>query len=396
MRLSNVLVFSLSSALILPLLMGAQTPAPVAPAKPVTHTCTIDKSWADAGEIALAKKNYVAALEFYREALSKAPDSLEDRLGLVRALIGQDKTADATKEAADAAAKFPKSTLAEVAVGEAAFRDADFDTSRKAALAAYNLDPCDARGMDLMATLYSVTAHFAGAARLLKNAHLLRPNDELILRDWIDSLPRKQRQEELEKYLGGSNSELSARDRQDAQLDLDHLKAHHEGECRITSKNPTVKIPFAPIYGDAVTIRAYGLNAAFNGKMRRLQIDTGASGIVLSASAASRLNLTPEYKLHTSGVGDEGEVGSYLTHVSTITIGDVQISNCLVDVLEKPKGGDRLDLLAWMYFAAGWRRWIILTGSLCWIHCHRDRQHRASRKRMRKPTCRMMPTSHPA
>jgi predicted aspartyl protease len=80
---------------------------------------------------------------------------------------------------------------------------------------------------------------------------------------------------------------------------------------------------------------SYGLDVILNGKHRNMQIDTGASGIVLSPAAAKRLGLTPEYQLKAGGVGDQGEVDSYLTHVASIQIGDVQISNCMVEVLQK-------------------------------------------------------------
>jgi predicted aspartyl protease len=83
--------------------------------------------------------------------------------------------------------------------------------------------------------------------------------------------------------------------------------------------------------------QAYGLDVSFDGKRRRLQIDTGASGITLSPAAARRLGITPEFQTKTGGVGDEGEVGSYLAHVAKIDIGDVELTDCMVEVLEKSK-----------------------------------------------------------
>jgi predicted aspartyl protease len=142
----------------------------------------------------------------------------------------------------------------------------------------------------------------------------------------------------LDKYLAGPNA-LSDKDRADAVNEQDHLKARRPGECRITSKTETVKIPFVGIVGEGSVERpeAFGLDVNFNGKRRRMQIDTGASGIVLSASAAKGLGLTPEYHLHAGGVGDAGDVDSYLTHVANIQIGDVQVSDCMVEVLQKTK-----------------------------------------------------------
>src|SRR6201999_2071162 len=95
--------------------------------------------------------------------------------------------------AADMLSKAPRSAIAEVAAGEADYRAAEFDGARTHGLAALNDNPCEARARALVANLFYVTARFAAEASYLADAHSLRPNDELIRRDWIESLPRKQR-----------------------------------------------------------------------------------------------------------------------------------------------------------------------------------------------------------
>jgi hypothetical protein len=294
--------------------------------------CTVDNTPSNEGDIALAKTDYDAATTYFRAAVAKDHSSQEARLGLVRALIGKNQTAEAIKEAADSIALAPQSALAEVAAGEAAYRNADFDDMRAHIAKAKSYNRCEGRLLALTAQLYSVNAYFGTEARLLADAHRIRPKDELILRDWINSLPRKQRQVELSKYLADANA-LSEKDRSDYANEEDHLKARRAGECRITSKAQNVSIPFTYLYGDNTHPTSFGLEVAFNSKKRRMQIDTGASGIVLTHAAARSLGLVPEYKLQTSGVGDDGEVDSYLTHVANIQIGDVQISDCMVDVL---------------------------------------------------------------
>jgi predicted aspartyl protease len=318
--------------------IGAQTPAPPTANANQKQTCSIDPSMPSEGDIALAKKNYDAALIFFQSQLDKTPTSEEAHLGLVRALIGKDRTADAQKAAQEMLTKTPHSVLGEIAAGEADFRAADFDSARTHVAAALRANPCEGRARAFAASIFYANAYFATEASYLSIAHKLRPNDELIRRDWIQSLPRKERAIELEKYLTGPNA-LSDKDRADAVNEQDHLKARRPGECRITSKAETVKIPFEPIIGEGSSDRpeAFGLDVNFNGKRRRMQIDTGASGILLSPAAAKGLGLTPEYHLHTGGVGDDGEVDSYLTHVANIQIGDVQVSDCMVEVLQKTK-----------------------------------------------------------
>lgn len=303
----------------------------------VTHTCHAVHGAPNAGEDALARKDYEQALGFYRDALTHSPADGEARLGLVRALIGLDKVDEATAEAAAFIQK-SHSSVAEIAAAEAAYRAADFEAMRDHARNAFKLDECEGRALDVIAGFYELHAYFATEAKLLNMAHRLRPDDELILRDWISSLPRKQRQEELTKYLAGRTS-LSERDRHMWEIAEEHLKARRPGECHASSKTETVKVPFTPMYRDAAHLEAYGLDVAFNGKKRRMQIDTGASGILLTPGAARRLGLTAEFHLKTGGIGDQGSVDSYLTHVDVIEIGNVTFANCMVEVLQK----DRLD-----------------------------------------------------
>jgi predicted aspartyl protease len=313
--------------------LAAQSNTQAAPAK---RSCRVVHAQPTDGDTALAKTDYDAALKFYRAAVDKDPASEEAWLGLVRALIGKDQVDDAQREAQASIEKSPQSAIAEVAAGEAAYRAADFVSMKTHASSAISKDPCEGRGYALAAGLYGMSAYYATEATLLNQAHRLRPDDELIRRDWIQSLPRKERGPELAKYLEGPTA-LADKDRRDLENEQAHLKSRRPGECRIVSHSETSQIPMQPVYGDHSYPVAFGLDVALNGKKRRMQIDTGASGIVLSPAAAKRLGLTPELHLHAGGVGDEGDVDSYLTHVVSIQIGNVEFADCTVEVLQKSK-----------------------------------------------------------
>jgi clan AA aspartic protease (TIGR02281 family) len=330
MRLLGLTTISL--LLAAPLASVAQSLSAASPRS--TQTCTVQLDQPTTGEAALARKDFDAALAFYREQLKIDPGSQEAQLGLVRALVGKDETAEATEEAKKALASHPHTALAEVAAGEAAYRSADFEAMRAHAVAAVVDNACGGRGLALFARYSSLFGMFATEARLLSDAHRLRPNDEIITRAWIQSLPRKERTAELGKYLD-SRPALSPRDRDDLMNIEDHLKARRPDECRITTRTDTIHIPFVPVYGESTRPVAYGLDVAFNGKHRKMQVDTGASGIVLTSAAAKRLGLEPEFRTHASGVGDSGEVNGFLTHVANIRIGELEVSDCLVEVLQQ-------------------------------------------------------------
>jgi predicted aspartyl protease/tetratricopeptide (TPR) repeat protein len=326
--------------LLFPLALAAQAPAASTPAKPAPKVCTVDRTPPTEGEADIARTDYTKAETFYRAAIAKDAASAEANLGLVRSLVGEDKTAEAISAATAFLAAHTGNPLAELALAEADFRAANFVDTRSHLIAALNADGCEGRVLDDLADLLEIFAYHATEARYLAKAHALRPNDELIRRDWISTLPRKQREVELARYLESAPA-LSEKDRNGFANEEDHLKARRPGECRVTSRpqanSDTVKVPFALVFGDSSMPQAYGLDVTFDGKRRRMQIDTGASGITLSPGAARGLGLKPEFQTRTGGVGDEGEVGSYLTHVASIQIGDVQLSDCMVEVLQKSK-----------------------------------------------------------
>ena len=78
-----------------------------------------------------------------------------------------------------------------------------------------------------------------------------------------------------------------------------------------------------------------GLDVQLNGKRKRLQIDTGASGLLLNRGSALSAGLVPEAVVSTGGIGDEGSRSGYLTHVDSLRIGDMEFHNCMVRVVEK-------------------------------------------------------------
>ncbi len=303
---------------------------------PAPKSCSVSAAKPTDADTLLAKHAYKEAEAAYRALLSRDAASQDAHLGLVRSFIGENKVKEAQTEAAAMLASQPKSALAEIAASEADYRAADVVSSYNHAVAAATDDPCEGRAAFALARLFTLNGNYAHAASFYAQAHSLRPFDELIRRNWINSLPRQQRQAELARYLEGENA-LSTGAKKDYDRELAELKAYKPGECRVVSKADSATEKMQPMYGDDSRPEVYGLDAFFNGKKRRVQIDTGASGILLSEKAARDLDLTPESKAMVGGIGDEGASESYLTHVQSIRIGDVEISDCTVEVARASK-----------------------------------------------------------
>lgn len=84
--------------------------------------------------------------------------------------------------------------------------------------------------------------------------------------------------------------------------------------------------PNAPTY--------WGLDVSFNGAQRRLEIDTGAHGLLLTREAANALHLEVENRGKTWGIGDDGAVVSHISRVHSIRIGALEFQDCTVQILE--------------------------------------------------------------
>ena len=315
-------------------LMPAQAQQPLSPPAPIKSTlCNTDLTTPTNGDNLLAEKDYTTAEALFREDLAKNPSSADLHLGLIRALIGEDKVVQARMEADSWLANASNSALAEVAAGEVAYRSADIAAAQQHANKAILENHCEGRVLALAANIDSLGAAFAQEANLISLAHRLRPNDEIIRRDWIFSLPLQQRTAELAQYLE-ETQHLSDDDRILYVDDEERLKAHHPGECRVTTNTDTATFPLKPARTPSL---ASGLDVEINSVNRHLEVDTGASGIVLTLATSKKLGLKPEHRLFLSGVGDGRTVGSYLTHVANIRIGPFQFADCLVEVLEKTK-----------------------------------------------------------
>ncbi len=306
------------------------------PSTPAVIQCAVDHTAPAEADLLLAGEHYKEADVAYRQQLTREPGQPDAFLGVVRALLGQDNVAEAQAEAAGFLARQPNIALAEVAVAEASYRAANIGQAFAHAKSALLLNPCEVRSALALARLYDLTGLYAESAKEKAQAHRIRPEDQLITRVWLQSLPRAQRQKELSLFLEKQPA-LSQRRMLGYQNELKHLEARKPGECHISSKTEETQTGMKPIYGDHSRPVAYGLDVSFEGKRRRMQIDTGASGILLTEAAARGLGLQPEFPLKAGGIGDEGERDSYLSHVHSIRIGDVEVENCMVEVIAKSK-----------------------------------------------------------
>jgi predicted aspartyl protease/Flp pilus assembly protein TadD len=286
---------------------------------------------------AFLHSDYEKAVELYQAQLAKNPNDTDSVSGLALVLLREQKVKEAADLVQKALATAPQAVNLVTTMGEIQYRQGLPWSAAASVDAALKLDACYAEAYLLRAMLLRLNSDYASAAQDLKNAYLLNPHDPQIRLEWLQTLPIDQQIKELEAYLasgGGDDPEET----KNLQFELAFLKQAQitpPKACRLVSKANSATLPFAMIMSDATHIRAFGLDVKLNNHNARLQVDTGAGGLVISRSVANRAGLQVFSKNEAGGIGSEGRKASYTAFVDDIKIGQLEFQNCAVEVIDQ-------------------------------------------------------------
>jgi predicted aspartyl protease len=293
-------------------------------------------------ESAFLHSDYDRAVTLYRSQLQTNPDDPTLTAGLALVLLRQQKMAEAEDIVQKALSDNPNSAILLTSLGEVHYREGVPWLAADDINAAMKIDPCYAQLRLLSATVLRLNSMYASAAKELTTAHALDPHDPHIRRRWLDTLPIKERITELETYLavgGGDDPETI----KNLQFYLEYLKqrvATPHKSCRLVSDTSTATIPFALIMHDGSHSSTFGLDVKFNDRNARLQIDTGASGLIISRSVAERTGLQQFSRMEVGGIGSEGCKAGYIAVADDIKIGSLEFHNCEVRVVDQRNVAD--------------------------------------------------------
>ena len=257
-------------------------------------------------------------------------------MGLVRALLQQQEVQKAADAVSASLAAAPNSPALITLRGEVELRQGEPWTAINSASQSIKLDPCNPRTHFLIASIDEITSHHAAAQQEILIARQIDPEDPEIRAAWMMILPMKQRIAEIEDYLAAPRGD-GAEDSRHLHEQLDQLKelaVEPQKPCRLVSQIASTEIPFAPLMADATHIKAFGLEAKLNNRTARLQIDTGAGGLVVSRSVARRAGLIPFSQAEQQGIGDRGSNAGFTAYANSIRIGGLEFQNCPVKVLD--------------------------------------------------------------
>lgn len=287
-------------------------------------------------EKAFLAADYKKAEDQYRTELAAHPGDTELTAGLVRTLLRQQKVQEAANDVKTALAASPNSPALITLRGEIEFRQGEPWTAVTSANQSVLLDPCNPRTHLLLAHYAAVSSLYATAKGQILTAHQLDPEDAEIREEWIGTLPLTQRIAEIEAFLSAPNGH-GPDDQRRLQHSLEYLKKRIAGEhkqCRMVSAVRATEIPLAKLMYDVRTIEGFALDVKLNGQGARLDVDTGAGGLVVSRSVANRAGLKPFSESAIEGVGDQGSKAGYVAYADSIRIGELEFQNCVVQVVD--------------------------------------------------------------
>jgi tetratricopeptide (TPR) repeat protein len=297
----------------------------------------IDPALAAADQLYRAGK--FAEAEFSYQALLKTdPKLVPAQVGLVRAMIRQQKIDEALDAATAALSAQPNSAALLAAKGDIQFRRSQMSDAELSYLAAKKLDPKEVHAYLGLARLYRCYSLYRKAYDELRIAHEIAPDDIEVQRAWMGMLPRKERLAALESYLAGPHPDNEEETKRMAEY-LEFMKATVDKPvhaCKLVSKVEQTEAKLETMYGEGRRrIRGIGLSVKLNDRNVHLLLDTGAGGIMVSRAVAEKAGLTRVSAVHFGGIGDKGLQSGYTAVADHIRIGELEFQDCVIAVSDQ-------------------------------------------------------------
>ena len=277
------------------------------------------------------------AVTAYKAIIAGRPNSANAYAGLSRALLRREQISealDAAKKAVDVDAKCPD---AHVALGEVYFRKGLMRDSELEYVEALKLDISTARAFMGRARLFQAYSFYKKAHDFIVRAHDLDSFDPDIRKLWLLTLSPSERLEELEKYLDKPRDEDPDEHRNlQSYLSLLKEKQAQQGKtCKLARPVEKTKIPLQMLLDGPNRLTGLGVKIEVNGQRAVLQLDTGASGILISPKMAEKANIQSVRQTRLMGVGDKGTMTGFMGYADSIKIGDLEFQNCMVEVSDR-------------------------------------------------------------
>lgn len=292
-------------------------------------------AWADEYLTALDKLkagDQLGAIEILQSEVAKNPASVESNVLLTETLLGMQRVEEANKVADAALARNPQGSEFHRIAGDARFRGGNIfgaDVEYKAAL---KLDAKNARAQLGQARAYQTGSLNRTGELLIYQAHNLDPEDPII----EEAL--EQIESDKPETIGRWEKVLPKLSEEDPSAGIS-LRAHIARAKKLAGKpERELASPYGhyqiPIHAlmDGQRFAGIGVTISIGGAKGDLQLDTGASGFIISRRMAERAGVERLADVELHGIGNKGPARGWIGYAEQISIGDVQFRNCIVEV----------------------------------------------------------------
>jgi tetratricopeptide (TPR) repeat protein len=258
-------------------------------------------------------------------------------VGLVRVYLKQKKPAEAYAALAKAVEFAPAGEATHVAAGEVYFRQGKMREAENEFTALVRQNTKEARAYLGLSRIYRAASYYKHAKMMIDKAYELDAADPDIRKAWMTTLTLQERLKALQQYLGSqTNDDDEQRRNLEAQLAVLQDEAGQPARpCRLATKVSAMETPLERLLYDSNHLRGYGLRVNVNGVLSKLQLDTGAGGILIDRKIAEKAEIKPVAQTDVKGIGDKGGSGGYIGYADSIKIGDLEFRDCYVEVMDK-------------------------------------------------------------
>jgi len=300
--------------------------------------CTADNTMPSEADTARFNRKYADAERLYGAALAVDPASDAAMAGLVRTTLAEGKLPEALALATKYDSAHPNDAVLLDALFAVRFRRGEVQDAARAYAQSNRINGCIGQTHYDVARFLNLMGQHRSAQDELERAYWLAPQNQEIAGWWraTHAVPAttEQRLAALRSRL--DNPGLTDEQKAAINAAIKNIENGAKGSCELVSPVTAAKLPMIAVSSGAAAGEIYeaGLEVQLDGKKRRLEIDTGASGLMLTSPAAKIAGLVPEIETKAGGIGDQGLAGAFVTHVDDIRIGEMEFKNCRVEVLE--------------------------------------------------------------
>jgi tetratricopeptide (TPR) repeat protein len=280
---------------------------------------------------------FLEASQQYDLLIKADRTSVPASVGLIQSYLKMQLVKPAFDIATAALAATPDAPALHAVMGDVHFRRGDMGPAESEYRAALKLDNRNVQAALGLARIYHAFSLYRRAYDLIKTVHSIAPDDPEVQREWMHTLPRSQRIKAIEEYLkkpAGEDSEAQESLRMYVAY-LVALQQYPKHGCEQVTSVESTEVELQPLLTDARHLHGWGINVVLNDQKIKLDLDTGASGFVLSRRMAEKANVTRLSDAKANGIGDKGPFSSYTGYVSTLKIGDLEFHDCIVDVIDR-------------------------------------------------------------